>query len=56
MPGAMACRVPEGMSASIRHLSKGMCPKADLGAPLSRPPSRNCGRTLSQASLPGLAA
>ena len=56
MPGAMAGRVPDGMSVSIRHLSKGMRPKADLGAPRSRPPSRKCGRTLPQASLPGLAA
>ena len=33
MPGAMACRVPKGLSVSIQHLSKGMRPKADVGPP-----------------------
>jgi hypothetical protein len=33
MPGAMTCRVPEGLSVSIQHLSKGMRPKADVGPP-----------------------
>lgn len=48
MPGAMAFRVPKGLSVSIQHLSKGMRPKADVGPPVARP-SRNCGRTLPQA-------
>jgi hypothetical protein len=48
MPGAMAFRVPKGLSVSIQHLSKGMRPKADVGPPVA-PPSRNCGRTLPQA-------
>ena len=33
MPGAMACRVPEGLSVSIQHLSTGLRPKADVGPP-----------------------
>ena len=33
MPGATACRVPEGLSVSIQHLSKGLRPKADVGPP-----------------------
>jgi hypothetical protein len=33
MPGAMTCRVPEGLSVSIQHLSTGLRPKADVGPP-----------------------
>jgi hypothetical protein len=55
MPGAMTCRVPEGLSVNIQPQSKGLRPKADVG-PLVAPPSRNSRRTLPQASLPGLAA
>jgi hypothetical protein len=56
MPGAMACRVPEGLSVSIQHLSKGMRPKADVGPPGRAPQPQLRAHLAPGASLPGLAA
>jgi hypothetical protein len=56
MPGAMACRVPKGLSVSIQPQSKGMRPKADVGPPGRAPQPQLRAHLAPGASLPGLAA